>query len=267
MRARTHFRQRGLTLFEVVIILALLLALLGLFLPLVQRIREAADRLKCTNNLHQIAIATHDFQATYNQLPRAIGPLPKADGDGTVFFYLLPYLEQDNLYNKGVDDQHNRSVWAGGVFSQPVEAYLCPSDTSGGASHVYQGWLATCSYAANYLLFEPEGATLMRIPDGLANTFMFSERYQICKNEPCAWAYTGETNWAPLFAYSNHGKFQIMPTQEQCDPSLPQTAHRTGIQVAMCDGSVHNLAPTMRAQTWYYACTPAGGELLTWPLD
>jgi prepilin-type processing-associated H-X9-DG protein len=254
--------RRGFTMFELIVILALLAVLLGLFLPFVQKIREAAARTQCSNNLHQIAIATHEYQSVNDQLPPAIGPVPKADGDGTVFFYVLPYLGQEDLFKKGVDDQGNPSVWYGGVCTSPVKTFLCPADASGGASHLYEGWLATSSYAANYLLFEKGGASLARIPDGTSNTMMFAERYQVCNHQPCAWAYSGETDWAPIFAYSSYAKFQAQPTQSDCNSRVPQSIHSGGIQVGLADGSVRTVSPAITARTWLLATDPADGQPL-----
>src|SRR5262249_54953700 len=107
-----------------------------------------------------------------------------------------------------------------------------------------------------------KGGNSLLVPDGTSNTLMVTERYQLCNNQPCAWGYSGETDWAPLFAYTSFGKFQLMPSQDQCNPSLPQTSHRNGIQVAMCDGSARSVSPAITATTWQYATDPADGHPL-----
>src|SRR5438132_7873785 len=103
--------RRGFTLFELLVVLALLVVLLGLALPVVQKVREAAARIHCANNLHQITLATHICESTYGKLPPAIGPFPAKDGDGTVHFYLLPFIEQDNVYKNAADAAGVFSVW------------------------------------------------------------------------------------------------------------------------------------------------------------
>jgi prepilin-type N-terminal cleavage/methylation domain-containing protein len=252
--------RRGFTLFELLIVLALVVSLFGLLLPALQKVREAADRTKCTNNLHQIMIAAHNFDATNQVLPPAIGPMPGKPGDGTVFFHLLPYVEQDNLFANGHDENGDPTPWGGEVYSGKVPVLLCPSDGTGGRDHLYQDWLATSSYAANYLVFETGGATLARIPDGTSNTMGLAERYQICNDVPCAWAYSSDTEWAPICARFCYAKFQMHPLPGQCNPALPQALHASGIQIAMLDGSVRTVANSGSPQTWYYACTPNGGE-------
>jgi prepilin-type processing-associated H-X9-DG protein len=91
---------------------------------------------------------------------------------------------------------------------------------------------------------------------------VFTERYQICHDQPCAWAYSGGTNWAPVYAYTDFGKFQPQPPQDRCNPDLAQSQHAGVINVGMGDGSVRAISNNISQRTWYEACTPAGGEVL-----
>jgi prepilin-type N-terminal cleavage/methylation domain-containing protein len=250
----------GFTLFELLIVLALVVSLFGALLPAVQKVREAADRTRCANNLRQLGIAIQIFSDSHDDvLPPAIGPAGAKEADGTIFFALLPYMEQDTLYNAASEADGFVSPWRGAVYSKPLPYLLCPSDASAGPDHRYQGWLATTSYAANFMVFSDKGSPLARITDGRSNTIAFAERYQICNDVPCAWAYSHETEWAPIYARFNYGKFQMRPTPAQCNPALPQAIHSGGILVGMCDGGVRTVTNAVSPESWYYGCHPSDG--------
>jgi hypothetical protein len=266
-------RRDGFTLSQLLVLLALLGILFGLFFPAIAKVREAAARTQCANNFKQLALATINCADTYQgKLPPLAGSFPAAaNGDqGTCFFHILPFLEQDNLYKNSADESGTHSVWNNGTYSKMIRTYLCPADKTGTPDALYQGWLATSSYAANFLAFgDPNGYSMQgsaRFPasftDGTSNTIMFAERFQMCNGEPTAWAYDGVSSWTPAFAFTSTGKPQILPGPKQCDPSVPQSSHPSVCQVGMADGSVRGLSPSITAQTWWAACTPNGGEVL-----
>jgi prepilin-type processing-associated H-X9-DG protein len=236
------------------------------------RVREAAARAQCSNNLKQIILAMHNVNDTYNKLPPLAGAFPVAPtGDqGTYFFHILPFIEQDNLWKNSADDAGIHSAWNSGIYGKSLPIYLCPQDKTGAADHLYGGWLATGSYAANFLVFGDPNSYSMQgsariptsFPDGTSNTIAFAERSQVCNGEPNGWAYDGTSSRTPAFAFTSTGKPQVQPESKRCDPSLPQSPHPGGTNIGMADGSVRFLSASVSAQTWWAACTPAGGEVL-----
>ena len=276
MTRHTRRSQRGISLFELLVVLALLALLFALLLPAIFQLRKSAARAQCENNLKQVGIACHNCNDTYNRLPPLAGYFPVAPAQpgnpatrGTTFFLILPFIEQDNLYKSAMDDRGSFSAWNGGVYSKFIPTYVCNVDGSA-PSHLYDGWLATASYAANFQVFGDRQANTMagqpRIPatfqDGTSNTIMFAERYQLCGGTPNAWAYDGQSAWTPAFAYASHGRFQAVPAEHQCDPDVAQSPHTGGINACLGDASVRFVSDKVSPRTWWSACTPDGGEVL-----
>jgi hypothetical protein len=245
-----------LTIIQLLVVLAILLILIGLLIPAVQRVREAAARAQSMNNMKQIGLACHNAHDVYNGFPPTVGDF--ANKTGTLHFFLLPFIEQQNIYNMGTT-----AVWDNDVWSMPVTVYLDPRDISAPPGNVFQNWLATTSYPANWMVFKDGqgGTQLAQIPDGTSNTLMFTQRYQICNGTPTAWGYPGVYTWAPMVAYYNCSLPQLTPGQQECDPTRPQ-AMGGALLIGMCDGSVRTANPRVSAQTWSNVCDPADGNVL-----
>jgi prepilin-type N-terminal cleavage/methylation domain-containing protein len=295
MRHASSGRNRAFTLIELLVAIAILAILIGLMVPAVQKVRAIAARIRCINNLKQIALGMHACHDAHNRFPPGIGFFPgKDDGAyGTGLFHLLPYVEQDDLYKEAKANDGTWTPYNNGVYAQRVPVFFCPSDPSAGDGKVVDRLGTTwgaCSYAGNVQVFaqvDPQGALvdpsrrtkILDIQDGTSNTIMFAEHYALCTNP--AWT-DGGNFWAyqqlgqsaeplhPGFAISwnvySFGpglKFQTQPTpfKGNCDPTLASTPHSV-MMVGMCDGSVHGVSPSVSGNSWWAACTPNGREVL-----
>ncbi len=198
-------QRRGFTLIELLVVIAIIAVLIGLLVPAVQKVREAANRIKCANNLKQLGLAAHSYHDSNQHLPPGLGYFPTADIGvfGTYLFHLLPYVEQDPLYRIAQGPfpppAGPTTVYYPGnrkVYSQPVTTFLCPSDPSVGpdGSVTIKGvsFGASC-YAPNSMvvgrndlvsqnppmyLTSPQGRARIPadIPDGTSNTILIAEK-------------------------------------------------------------------------------------------
>ncbi len=160
--------RRGFTLIELLVVIAIIAILIGLLLPAVQKVRDAAARMQCQNNLHQIGLACHNYHDVYKVLPPGKGhSYPGEIGYARWGFLamLLPYVEQGNLY-KSIDFTHAPSTpgMGGAAPFMPaysnvnlvacetrVPLYLCPADPNGsfGSSGGGIPWPGGNSYVGN----------------------------------------------------------------------------------------------------------------------
>jgi prepilin-type N-terminal cleavage/methylation domain-containing protein len=293
--------QRAFTLIELLVVIAIIAILIGLLLPAVQKVREAAARMSCSNNLSQLGKAIHNYASANNdKLPmvsdRTKHPTANAEGLGSgsnVLCQLLPYVEQDNVYRAGANylgpfwDGPLPGTPSGSVRSAVIKPYACPSDPSmvnGYAANQQNAWGGS-SYAANYLVFGTgrytghgwgtkytATYTIANIPDGTSNTVGICEKFANCGSGGTLWAHPDGDwghQWGPTFAYSPQGGnwnlpplIKPIPWQTACDHLRPSSPHTSSCLVMLMDGSVRGVNQSVPTTTWILAITADDGQVL-----
>ncbi len=293
-------RHPGFTLIELLVVIAIIAVLIGLLVPAVQKVRQAAARIQSSNNLKQMCLAMHNCNDTNNALPSQIGNFPTAGNaqgvtNGTALYYLLPFIEQTNPYN---NMPHTDTWWC----PYSIKTYVSPGDPSGPST----GLMDTSSprygssYAPNEWVFNPFGDSNVRpyggsnnsignqgggppraaiprtFPDGTSNIIMFAERYMACgpSGNSVASFYWGETGGAcnreggyggngsvPGFYSLQVPQFGV-PWNNGCNPCVLQGMFTGGIVVGLSDGSTRVVSSGISTTTWVNAIKPDDGNPL-----
>ncbi len=272
--ARSH---RGFTLIELLVVIAIIAVLVGLLLPAVQKVREAAARMSCQNNEKQLALGCHNYHTTRGhfmagEVATNTTFLPPWNEDSYPCWIqaVLPYVEQDNLVNKINATPNFNDLIAGGansLYGTPIKVLLCPSDTfpfGTGQVDRGNGRIDACSsYGANWgtqfflntptQVIDANGVfhyntktTLLAITDGSSNTILLGER----SNHEPLWSYISTTSNIAVYSrwwtgYEFTGRQPLVEINWMI-PSSVITTPPTGAQQAdylnkrlLCYGSNH----------------------------
>jgi prepilin-type N-terminal cleavage/methylation domain-containing protein len=199
-------RRSAFTLIELLVVIAIIAILIALLVPAVQKVREAAASAEARNNLRQLGVAVHNAHDTHKITPMMYGDY--AGKPGSVFYHLLPFVEQNNLYQLGQDGARSHALavlrhpadptYGTGVFTLTSSM---PSWSSGsGTANPVPPWAGSntdwglSSFAANWQFFGDKGIKLTGVSDGTSNTIMFNEKYAVA-SRPAGNPRYGATLW------------------------------------------------------------------------
>ncbi len=294
-----HHRRMAFTLIELLVVIAIISVLIGLLLPAVQKVREAAARTQCVNNLKQIGLACqhyHDAQYSFPPGYVATASYPDTTPGWGWPAYLLPYLEQENLYRQ---INFSQPVEKSPAIQTMVKVYLCPSDTPPQAAfEITAGNLVTIASAApsgyaatvgddssevddskgNGVFYRNSRTRIADITDGTSNTVLLGDRAWAQTNGIWAGAPNGalvragtQNAWpnatGPAAAFVLvHNNWINITTDADGGLDDFSSMHPGGVNLLFADGSVHFLRSIttdgQERRSFWAMGTRAGGEVI-----
>jgi prepilin-type N-terminal cleavage/methylation domain-containing protein/prepilin-type processing-associated H-X9-DG protein len=293
-------RRPAFTLVELLVVIAIVAVLLALLLPAVQKVRAAANRAHCANNLKQLALAAHQYHDAHHSFPPGFFRAPGHMREVTVFTLfvsLLPNIEQDNLARRWDYQRYgnNRGPYPTAPAAQVIAVYICPADAlprpaifRNEPSDPPDHWGLT-SYGGNAgirstgwptsdgVFYEGSAVRLADITDGACNTLLFGERDhfdpnydRLCPRDPIGsngwWAYPGTSDVTLSAAVAIN--FLVPASALDCTKvkadrlSAFGSRHPGGANFALADGSVRFLSTATSVTVLRYLSTRAGGEVI-----
>jgi prepilin-type N-terminal cleavage/methylation domain-containing protein/prepilin-type processing-associated H-X9-DG protein len=295
---RRWFQKRAFTLIELLVVIAIIAILIGLLLPAVQKVREAAARMSCQNNLKQIGLAALNYESTYGNLPP--GNLWN-NGSGSymgTLTFLLPYMEQQNIATLIPTNYLTipcTSGWFGGngntwsAANNQIKPYLCPSDnaanvtpTAGIFAYIYTtgnsvdgGYWAGDPYPGvgktDYAPCSGYIGSGYQPWAGAYDTDSTTKLTSITdgtSNTIGFGEYLGGADTGPRDYVTTWVGVGGMPTAwGLSSPShwYQFSSKHTGVvQFSFCDGSVRSITKGSNTQTFIYASAIADGQVINW---
>jgi prepilin-type N-terminal cleavage/methylation domain-containing protein/prepilin-type processing-associated H-X9-DG protein len=266
--------RRGFTLIELLVVIAIIAILVSLLLPAVQKVREAANRISCANNLKQLGLALQNYASAQGSFPPAYISAPYAVGWGWGSI-LLPYLEQDPLYGQlGVPSAifgNGTTLATGTPLTQTVlKVFVCPSDTGPALNPFKQnhaksnyrgigGPNAPLVFIPNFdyggVLYQNSKTRFADITDGTSNTLALGECFldQSAGKVAAVWVGMADANAAGDGVFYISNVFWGVDSQDYRlngpGPQAFSSRHTGGVQFNFCDGSVHFISDGVSPQT------------------